>query len=243
MKRLAAGLSGRLRFACAHPAYTVTSLVRELLGTDERVLAKLTDVAAEEIRGYLREPFETPDFSRHLRQRQAALRAAPILSAEPYAKKVLLQYAAARALRPAVVVETGVANGVSSAYLLLALRRNGRGVLHSIEIGDRSFLAGSSGPGWLVPDWLRVNWRLHLGDARQILPDLLPELGPVDIFIHDSLHTPEQMRFEFECGFRHLRPGGLLVADDALWNSAFSHFARLAGTPAGVLHGVGFLRK
>ena len=63
-----------------------------------------------------------------------------------------MQYAAIRSLRPEVVVETGVANGVSTAYLLLALDQNGKGILHSIEIGDPAYLppgpaAGLGRPG------------------------------------------------------------------------------------------------
>jgi predicted O-methyltransferase YrrM len=40
--------------------------------------------------------------------------------ADLYAKKVLLQYISIRAFQPETVVETGVANGVSSAYILPA---------------------------------------------------------------------------------------------------------------------------
>ena len=69
-----------------------------------------------------------------------------------------------------------------------------------------------------MPDWLRGRWKFHLGDARQILPPLARELPPLDLFTHDSLHTYEHMKFEFEQAFPLLRPGGILVADDALWN-------------------------
>ena len=45
-----------------------------------------------------------------------------------------LCYLACRLVEPAVVVETGVAYGVSSAYVLRALETNGRGTLHSIDL-------------------------------------------------------------------------------------------------------------
>jgi hypothetical protein len=52
------------------------------------------------------------------------------------------------------------------------------------------------------------------------------------------------MLWEFEIAYPFLRPGELLFADDALWNSAFEDFARKVGTPeARILHGVGVLRK
>jgi predicted O-methyltransferase YrrM len=52
------------------------------------------------------------------------------------------------------------------------------------------------------------------------------------------------MKFEFEQAFPFLRPGGILIADDALWNEAFWDFARAKMAPyAQILHGVGVLRK
>jgi len=149
-----------------------------------------------------------------------------------------------RALKPETIVETGVANGVSSAHVLLALHKNGRGTLHSIEIGDSTYLPAGREPGWVVPDWLRDRWEFHLGDARQLLPRVLRELPLLDMFIHDSLHTYEHMKFEFEIAFPFLRPRGILISDDALWNEAFWDFARAQSAKnAQILHGVGVLRK
>jgi predicted O-methyltransferase YrrM len=42
-------------------------------------------------------------------------------------------YVIIRALKPNIIVETGVANGASSFYLLLALKRNKKGHLFSID--------------------------------------------------------------------------------------------------------------
>ena len=43
-------------------------------------------------------------------------------------------YAAVRARKPSVVVETGVAAGLSSACILAGLQRNGMGELYSIDL-------------------------------------------------------------------------------------------------------------
>jgi predicted O-methyltransferase YrrM len=52
------------------------------------------------------------------------------------------------------------------------------------------------------------------------------------------------MKFEFEQAFPFLRPGGILIADDALWNDAFWDFANAKMEPnAQILHGVGVLCK
>ena len=73
-------------------------------------------------------------------------------------------YAAVRALRPAHVIETGVAEGVSTSYIGAALVDNGCGILHSLELppdrmpDDRALEDGSvyswqrKGVAFLVPD-------------------------------------------------------------------------------------------
>jgi len=127
---------------------------------------------------------------------------------------------------------------------LLGLQKNGNGVLHSIEIGDSSYLPAGCEPGWIVPSWLRDRWKVHLGDATVLLPKLLCSLGPIDVFIHDSLHTAEQMNFEFQTAYPRLRTGGYLIADDALWNQAFLDFARSQHVrDAQIIRGVGVLQK
>ena len=76
-------------------------------------------------------------------------------------------YGLVRGLGPRVAVETGVCNGVSTAFLLLALERNGSGELHSIDLPEvageeyakETFWDGKGGavippgkePGWMVP--------------------------------------------------------------------------------------------
>lgn len=131
-----------------------------------------------------------------------------------------LNYLACRLLEPDTVVETGVAYGVSSAFLLKALEENGRGLLHSVDLPP---LRRQYERYWgvAVPDGLRDRWRLHRGSSRRHLPDLLRKTGPVDLFVHDSLHTRRNMRREFEAVWPHLRPGGILLADDVERNRAF----------------------
>jgi predicted O-methyltransferase YrrM len=93
-------------------------------------------------------------------------------------------------------------------------------------------------------DWLRSQWLTLVGDAREILPRLAVQLTDMSIFIHDSLHTYDHMMWEFETAYPHLQTGGLLLADDALWNKAFSDFVRDVNlSEARILRGVGFLRK
>ncbi len=136
-----------------------------------------------------------------------------------------LCYAACRALRPRVVVETGVAYGLTSAYMLQALAENGAGALHSIDLPPLGPEAMNY-VGYFVPNELRGRWNLHIGAARKLLPEVVQKVGGVDIFIHDSLHTYAHMKLEFATALTALRPGGILIADDVEGNRAFEEATR-----------------
>lgn len=238
-------LNAKARFALAmrRPGYALKAVARELTFADERFLARVSGTDALWIRRFLQEPFDNLDFLMQLRHCEEDFRRGAV-SADLWAKKVLVQYAMVRALQPEIVVETGVASGVSSAYVLLALERNKKGTLHSVEIGDLSYLPAGKAPGWIVPEWLHTRWHLHVGDVAALLPGLLRDLGRIDIFIHDSLHTYEQMKFEFELAYPYLRCGGVLFADDALWNVAFTEFSEAVSSPASrIVRGVGCMKK
>jgi predicted O-methyltransferase YrrM len=244
MKWLFLNAKQRIRRIVANPGYAVKAALREVTWADERFIAQITGERVSRIRQFIDEPAHTPEFLRHVSDCEKTFRTISIESADLYAKKVLIQYAIVRALRPETIVETGVANGVSSAHVLLALHKNGRGTLHSVEIGDSTYLPAGREPGWVVPDWLRGRWKSHFGDAIEVLPPLFRELRSIDMFIHDSLHTYEHMKFELERAFPFVRVKGLLLADDALWNEAFWDFARATkSSEAQILHGVGVLRK
>jgi len=134
-----------------------------------------------------------------------------------------LCYLLVRLMRPKAVVETGVCYGVTSAFLLQALRVNGTGCLHSLDLPPLG-KAGDDFVGWLIPQDLRSNWRLHRGRSVDLLPDLVRQLGEIDIFLHDSLHTYRNMIREFEIVTPFLSAQSVVVADDVEGNAAFKEW-------------------
>jgi predicted O-methyltransferase YrrM len=136
-----------------------------------------------------------------------------------------LCYVLCQSLRPAAVVETGVAYGVTSTYTLQALADNCRGKLTSIDLPPLA-QRGRDYVGYFVPNEFRGRWDLHLGSARKLLPGILRAHAPIDIFIHDSLHTYSHMKWELEAALGALRPGGVIIADDIEGNRAFEETAR-----------------
>ncbi|PYU17810.1 MAG: hypothetical protein DMG32_27220, partial [Acidobacteria bacterium] len=61
---------------------------------------------------------------------------------------------------------------------------------------------------------------------RRRLPGLLASLESIDLFLHDSIHTEYNTRFELEQAWSVLSPGGVLVADDIDLNWGWHNFAR-----------------
>jgi hypothetical protein len=135
-----------------------------------------------------------------------------------------------RHLRPERVVETGVARGVTTAVLLQAMERNGYGALWSIDLPDLR-LAWRGGVSAAVPPDLCARWTYVRGSSRRLLPAVLAELAPIQLFLHDGLHTHGNMLFEFGAAWRHLAPGGLILSDDIDSNGAFGHFGNWTASP------------
>jgi|HubBroStandDraft_2_1064218.scaffolds.fasta_scaffold00288_14 hypothetical protein len=128
--------------------------------------------------------------------------------------------------RPEVVVETGVAHGVTSRIVLEALEQNKRGHLWSIDLPfpfDHQLHAET---GAAVTDAGRPRWTYVEGSSRQRLPPLVSQVGHVEIFIHDSLHTARNTLFEMEQAASAMPVGGVIVADDIGSHEAFAVFAR-----------------
>jgi cephalosporin hydroxylase len=140
-----------------------------------------------------------------------------------------LLYGLVRALRPEVVIETGVATGVTSAYVLAALADNCAGELRSIDLPSAD-LVRAGVVGSAVPAALRDRWTYHWGASRRLLPPVLDETsGKRRVFVHDSEHTYSNMRRELECAWRAFGEGDWIVADDVLLNTAFADAAAAVG--------------
>jgi len=158
----------------------------------------------------------------------------------PFDIKSAFLFLLIRKFKPRIVVETGVAQGGSSYVMLKALQINGVGKLISVDLESRNpegyaYSDGTRDPvyvpknltvGWLVPDELRSFWALKLGRSSKVLPTIDDD---IDFFYHDSEHSYENMTFEFEWAYAHLKEGGMLAADDVGWNRAFPDFLQKHG--------------
>ena len=130
-------------------------------------------------------------------------------------------------LRPATVVETGVAHGLTSRVILEGLHRNGNGHLWSIDLPAVD-PALHHEIGTAVPGDLRSRWTYVKGTSRRRMPELVRRLQQVDLFVHDSLHTACNTCFELDTVWPALPPGAVAVVDDIDRNLGFSRFTERA---------------
>lgn len=126
-----------------------------------------------------------------------------------------------RQMRPDIVVETGVANGVSTRALLGALDENANGRLISFDVDERCADVVGGAPG-------NERWSFELlperGTADALRAFGSQHEGQVGLWYHDSDHRYAWQTVEYAIARRCLAAGGVLAADDVDWNTAFADF-------------------
>jgi hypothetical protein len=128
--------------------------------------------------------------------------------------------------RPQVVIETGVAHGVTSRIVLEALRQNDLGHLWSIDLPFPFDHRLHGETGIVVTDACRPRWSYLEGSSKQRLPRLVAEVGHAEMFIHDSLHTAQNTLFEMERVTSAMPTGGVMLVDDIDSHIGFTTFAK-----------------
>lgn len=134
-------------------------------------------------------------------------------------------YTVTRIFKPRVVAETGVGPGSTSYAYLRAMEDYG-GKLISFDLGKK-YGNEEKGEevGFLVPASLRRNWNLILGNTRDTLEKNLEMFGKVGIFMHDSEHTHDHVKFELETAYMHMDHKFMMIVDNYDWTSSPNEFA------------------
>lgn len=133
-------------------------------------------------------------------------------------------YAIVRALKPRVVVETGVDKGLGSCVLTAAILRN-RVEGHPGEYFGTDIDVDA---GYLLDDRYATAGRIRIlyGDSIESLARLDKD---IDLFINDSHHSADYEAREYAIVAKHLSPGAILLGDNAHVSPALPEFARQSG--------------
>lgn len=113
-----------------------------------------------------------------------------------------------RLARARRVLEIGTYTGYSALAMASGMEEGG--VLHTIDINDeledfvRNYIQRSGMEGRIM---------FHVGDACQVIPEI-DEVFDLVFIDADKRQYPDYYRLVFD----KVRPGGLIVADDVLWD-------------------------
>jgi predicted O-methyltransferase YrrM len=179
-------------------------------------ISVVTGSTLDMVRAYLEEP--EADLSEYLRARAAAL---PIDKPASFGRR-LGWYAIARAIKPRVIIETGVHHGIGSVLLGSALRRNFEEGHPGKYYGtDIDAAAGSL----LAAPFDQFGKILH-GDSIESLQGMRET---IDLFINDSDHSAEYEAREYRIIESRLSQKSIILGDNAHFTNELFKFSASTG--------------
>lgn len=203
----------------ANFTYDLTPMNREHLAW---FVSVITGCPLERIKGYIDEIEGDAQLRAHIRDAVLASDQRYTSDLEAHYGRRIGWYAFVRALKPRVVVETGVDQGLGSCVLAAALLRNeaeGKpGMAYGTDIRpEAGFLL--RGP------YARVAKTLY-GDSIESLQKLDQ---PIDLFVNDSDHSAEYEYREYQTIADKLSPNGIILGDNAHVTPSLMRFAGETG--------------
>lgn len=162
---------------------------------------------------YCEEFLPEDDILLRARERAAQLGCTPVLPGAGAALSVLAAAAAARA-----VVEIGTGTGVGSLYLLRGMPADGVLTTIDLEVEHQRAAKEAFAEEGVKP----TRTRTISGRALDVVPRLTD--GGYDLVFIDA--DKDSYRGYVEQAVRLLRPGGVLVVDNALWHDRVADPAR-----------------
>lgn len=199
--------------------YRITPLSRAYL---LEMLACVTHRSDGEIEVYAKELEGDHQLQEHIREATSASRKKTISDATMYVGKRLGWYVLVRALKPKVVVETGIDKGLGACVLCAALLRNAReghpGRYYGLDINPEA--------GFLLSGPYRQTGEIVLGDSAVTIPRLP---SPIDIFINDSDHSAAHEELEYRLVRELLSDRAVIIGDNAHGNDRLLKFSKQAG--------------
>lgn len=182
-------------------------------------IALVTGIAPQLARSYVSEPENDAALKMHISQRTAA--SVHRIAADEVVNfgRRLGWYAMVRALKPKVVVETGVDKGLGSCLLCAALARNAAdgapGYYYGTDINPQA--------GYLLAEPYSRFGKVLYGDSIASLQNLSQ---PIDLFINDSDHSADYEGREYETIKDRLSANAVVLGDNSHVTTKLIEFAQ-----------------
>jgi predicted O-methyltransferase YrrM len=186
------------------------------------LISDITDCALADILHYFKEISEDDGFRSHVithaRQNDRSLAA----DGKVKIGRRIGWYAFARAMKPRVIVETGVDKGLGSCVLTAALKRN------KAEGHEGRYVGTDINPeaGYLLSGDFKNYGEILYGDSIDSLRGLNEA---IDLFINDSDHSPVYEAKEYETIAPRLSRNAILLGDNSHCSNKLFEFALKSG--------------
>jgi predicted O-methyltransferase YrrM len=180
-------------------------------------LSALLGQAPETFRKYMDEIQQDADFKRHIsnlhREHPLKYRTDP----EPNVGRRMVWYAIVRTIKPELVVETGVDQGLGAVVLCAALARN------AAEGHPGQYLGTDIDPqaGYFLRGEYAKFGKVLYGDSLKSLQTL----NNIDVFINDSDHSADYELAEYEMIRDRITARGVILGDNAHVTSKLAEFS------------------
>ncbi len=124
-------------------------------------------------------------------------------------------------------LETGVAFGVSTLAICLALEETGQNTtVHFGVDPDQTAVHQGAALSLLEEHGVAHRFQLLEGCTHEVLPTLLAKVGKIDFAFVDGWHTFDYTLIDFFCVDKLLRPGGLVSFHDCEYGGRLSKSKR-----------------
>jgi predicted O-methyltransferase YrrM len=186
------------------------------------IISVATDRSASEIEGYIQEAINDRELRDYFDGRiKTSDQRSPEKVISPFGRR-LGWYAIVRAIKPQVVVETGVERGHGALLLCAALLRNREDGIEGRYFGTDI----DSGAGWLLSGKYAQVGKILVGDS---LTSLRSMNETIDLFINDSDHSADYEAEEYRAIASKLSPHAIVLGDNAHVTDKLAKFSRETG--------------
>jgi predicted O-methyltransferase YrrM len=187
-------------------------------------LAAVTGRTAAEMAAHIAEPAADDALTRHIVGQFDSLppQLRAVADREPRFGRRLGWYALVRALKPKLVIETGVDKGLGGVLLCAALLRNAAEGQPGRYIGTDI----RASAGYLVAGAYAAVGSIAYGDS---LASLAKITEPIDLFINDSDHSLDYEAREYQLIAPRLTETSTIISDNAHVTDALADFAAQTG--------------
>jgi hypothetical protein len=203
-----------------------TNFTYHLEETNRRYLASLISVVTntdfDQVIGYMDEIMQDRDLKGHIEDTTRSSDRYFTADGEARFGRRIGWYALVRALKPKVIVETGVDKGLGACVLTSALMKNKEegyeGYYYGTDINPKA--------GFLLSQSYSKFGEILYGDSIESLRKLNKK---IDLFINDSDHSAVYEGREYETVEAMLAPGAVILGDNSHVTDKLLNFALATG--------------